>query len=73
MPWESVENDITVGTLKQIQVAELEKLRIWSYVIYDKRQPLRPITQAFLKLLRENGRVTRSMLVKNLRGHHLGP
>lgn len=51
--WESVENDIAAGMLKQIRVPELEKLQVRSYIIYDQRKPLAPIAQAFLELLRE--------------------
>jgi len=51
--WESVEDDIAMGILKQIRVPELEKLQVRSYIMYDDRKPLRPIAHAFLELLRE--------------------
>jgi DNA-binding transcriptional LysR family regulator len=54
---ECIENDIAAGTLKQIRVPELERLQVRSYIIYDKRRPLRPMAQAFLELLREKGKI----------------
>jgi len=66
--WESVENDIAAGILKQIRVPELEKLQVRSYIIYDGRKPLRPIAQAFLELLREQGKTVASNLHKKSAG-----
>ncbi len=57
---ECIENDIAAGRLKQIPVPELERLQVRSYIIYDKRRPLRPMAQAFLELLRETGTITSS-------------
>ena len=62
--WESVENDIAAGMLKQIRVPELEKLQVRSYIIYVARRPLRPVAQAFLEFMRENDKVTTSVLSK---------
>jgi hypothetical protein len=62
--WESVENDIAAGMLKEIRVRELEKLQVRSYIIYDDRKPLKPIAQAFLGLLREQGKTVASNLHK---------
>jgi DNA-binding transcriptional LysR family regulator len=63
--WESIENDLAAGMLKQIRVSELEKLQVRSYIIYDERKPLTPVAQAFLELLRKKGSITNPKLAKN--------
>jgi DNA-binding transcriptional LysR family regulator len=56
--WESVENEIATGMLKQIRVPELEKLRVRSYIIYHARKTITPLAQTFLGFLRTNQNIS---------------
>jgi DNA-binding transcriptional LysR family regulator len=49
----AVASRIARGNLRLINVPELKELGIKSFTIYDKRKPLSPIAQEFLRILRE--------------------
>ena len=50
---DSVEHDFKTGALKMLEVRELARIQVRSYVVYDNRKPLSSIAQHFLALLRE--------------------
>ena len=49
----SVEHGIARGVLKRIDVPELEKIKVKSFIVYRRGKPLSPMAQDFLKLLRQ--------------------
>ena len=49
----AVASRVAKGNLKVINVPELKQLGIKSFVAYDKRKPLAPMAQEFLRILRE--------------------
>jgi DNA-binding transcriptional LysR family regulator len=69
---ECIENDIAAGRLEQIRVPELEKLQVCSYIIYDRRKALTPITQEFLALLRANKNSSERITADNAQTPRLG-
>jgi len=44
---------IATGNLKVLNVPELKQMKIKSFGVYDKRRPLAPMAQEFLRILRE--------------------
>lgn len=54
-----VEHEILRGDLKLLNVPELRKMHVESFIIYDRRRPLSPPAQDFLHMLREN-RISRA-------------
>jgi len=49
-----VEHEILRGDLKLLNVPELRKMHVESFIIYDRRRPLSLPAQDFLHMLREN-------------------
>ena len=49
-----VEHEILRGDLKLLNIPELRKMHVESFIIYDRRRPLSPPAQDFLHMLREN-------------------
>jgi DNA-binding transcriptional LysR family regulator len=49
---DSVEQDVAAGTLKRINVSELDKLLVRSFIIYAAGKTLGPIAQDFAQVLR---------------------
>jgi DNA-binding transcriptional LysR family regulator len=50
---DAVATRVASGNLKLINVPELSELGIKSFIAYDKRRPLTPIAEEFLRMLRE--------------------
>jgi DNA-binding transcriptional LysR family regulator len=50
---DSVEHDLRTGALKMLEVRELARIEVRSYIVYDNRKPLSLVAQHFLALLRE--------------------
>jgi hypothetical protein len=50
---DSVRGAIESGTLIKLNVSELKKIALHSFVIFDKRKPLSPTAKDFLELLRK--------------------
>ena len=46
-------NEVASGNIRLLNVPELKKVEIKSFIIYDPRRPLAPMAQEFLKILRE--------------------
>jgi LysR family transcriptional regulator, low CO2-responsive transcriptional regulator len=57
-----VEHEILRGDLKLLNVPELRKMHVESFIIYDSRRPLSRPAQDFLHMLREN-RISRTASV----------
>jgi len=49
-----VEHELLRGDLKLLNVPELRKMHVESYIIYDRRRPLSPPAQDFLHMSRES-------------------
>jgi DNA-binding transcriptional LysR family regulator len=49
----AIASRIAKGNLKVLNVPELKEMGIKSFIAYDKRKPLAPMAQEFLRLLRE--------------------
>jgi DNA-binding transcriptional LysR family regulator len=49
----AIASRIAKGNLKVLNVPELKDMGIKSFVAYDKRKPLAPMAQEFLRVLRE--------------------
>jgi DNA-binding transcriptional LysR family regulator len=50
-----IEHEVANGELQIIDVPDLSKIKIQSFIVYDDRRPLSPVAQEFLKLLRAKG------------------
>ena len=50
---DSVKSAIENGTLIKLQVPELRKVALQSFIVFDKRRPLSPTAKDFLELLRK--------------------
>jgi len=51
---EAVQHDFVTGVAKKLWVPELEKLEVYSYIVFDRRKTLAPLAQEFLDFLRES-------------------
>ncbi|MGH7875689.1 MAG: LysR substrate-binding domain-containing protein, partial [Candidatus Binatia bacterium] len=49
----AIASRIAAGNLKLLNVPELKEMEIRSFGVYDKRRPLAPMAQEFLRILRE--------------------
>jgi DNA-binding transcriptional LysR family regulator len=49
----SIAKRLAAGSLRLLNVPELKEMGIKSSIIYDRRQPLTPVAQEFLQMLRE--------------------
>jgi DNA-binding transcriptional LysR family regulator len=49
----AVASRVARGNLKLINVPELKEMAVRSFIIYDRRKPLAPMAQEFLRILRE--------------------
>ncbi len=54
-----VEREVMRGDLKLLNVPELSKMRVQSFIIYDRRKPLSSPSQDFLHMLRDD-RISRA-------------
>ena len=49
----AVTSAVTSGNFRFVNVPELKQMGIQSFIIYDKRKPLAPISQEFLQVIHD--------------------